>query len=113
MGNFLFLIHTEREDQLFDKIKENLDYRFSDMKQYRQKKLEIPTKVFKHRQKCWNDYHREGIDFIMRKYGTVSLKTKVKNKLLKVLWEGYSKVTVALVMLTTPKGGRHNELEAA
>ena len=88
MGNSLFLIHTDRGEQLFDKIKENLDYRLSDTKQCRQKNLETPTQVSEYRQEFWNDYRREGIDFIMKKYGTVSLKTKVKNKLLKILRGG-------------------------
>ena len=47
----------------------------------------------------------------MKKYGKTPLRTKVKNKLLKFMGGGTQKVTLA--MLITPKGGQHNELEAA
>ena len=111
-GNSLFLIHTDRGERLFDSIKGNLDYRLSDTQQCWQKNLEAPTPVSEQRNEFWKDYRRGGIEFIMRKYGNVSLKTKVKNKIIK-FWGGYSQVTVSPVMLITPKGGRHNELEAA
>ena len=47
----------------------------------------------------------------MKKYGTIPMKTKIKNKLLRIMGGGTQKVVS--VMLITPKGGRHNELEAA
>ena len=47
----------------------------------------------------------------MKKYGIVPLRTKVKNKLLIFMGGGTQKVTS--IMLITPKGGQHNELEAA
>lgn len=84
-GNSLFLIHTDRGEQLFNSIKDDLDYCQSDTKQCWQKNLEAPTPVSEHRQEFWKDYQREGIEFIMRKYGNVSLKTKVKNKIIKIL----------------------------
>ena len=59
----------------------------------------------------WNDYQRKGIDFVMKKYGAVPMKTKVKNKLLRIIGGGTQKVVP--VMLITPKGGQRNELEAA
>ena len=57
------------------------------------------------------DYQREGIDFIMKKYGTVSLGNKITNKLRKIIGWGTQKVISH--MLITLKGGQHNELEAA
>lgn len=83
-GNSLFLIHTDRGEQLFDQIKENLNYQLSDTKQCRQKNLETPTQASELRQKFWNDYQRAGVDYIIKKYGTISLKTKLKNKLFKI-----------------------------
>ena len=47
----------------------------------------------------------------MKKYGAVPMKTKVKNKLLRIIGGGTQKVVP--VMLITPKGGQRNELEAA
>ena len=46
----------------------------------------------------------------MKKYGTIPMKTKIKNKLIRIMG-GTQKVVP--VMLITPKGGQHNELETA
>ena len=84
-GNSLFLIHTNRGEELFEKIQGGLDCRLSNITQCWQANLEAPTKKSEKREEFWNDYQRKGIDFVMKKYGTVPMKTKVKNKLLKIL----------------------------
>lgn len=84
-GNSLFLIHTNRGEELFEKIKNDLDYRLSNTTQCWQPNLEAPTKKSEQREEFWNDYQKKGIDFVMKKYGTVSMKTKIKNKLLKIM----------------------------
>lgn len=84
-GTSLFLLHTNRGKELFEKIKGNLDYRLSNTKQCWQANLEAPTPVSKHRQEFWNDYKKKGIDYIMNKYGTVTLASKVKNRLSKII----------------------------
>ena len=104
------MIHTDRGEELFEKIRDNLDYRLSKTTQCWQANLEAPTKKSEQREEFWNDYQRKGIAFVMKKYGTVPMKTKIKNKLLKIMG-GAQKVVP--VMLITPKGGQHNELEAA
>ena len=110
-GNSLFLIHTNRGEELFEKIQGDLDYRLSNTTQCWQANLEAPTKKSEQREEFWNDYQRKGIDFVMKKYGSVPLKTKVKNKLSVIFGGGTRKVVP--VMLITPKGGQRNELEAA
>ena len=110
-GNSLFLIHTNRGEELFEKIKDDLDYRLSNTIQCWQSNLEAPTKKAEQREEFWSDYQKEGINFIMKKYGTVPIKTKIKNKFLKIMGGGTQKVVP--VMLVTPKGGQYNELEAA
>ncbi len=82
-GNSLFLIHTSRGKKLFEEVKKNLDYKLSNTTQCWQKNLEGPTPVSEKREEFWRDYQRKGIDFIMKKYGTVAFKTKVKNKINK------------------------------
>lgn len=89
-GNSLFLIHTNQGKVIFEKIKNKLTYRENNTKQCWQPNLESPTKKSEFRDTFWKDYHREGIDYIMKKYGTVPLRTKVKNKLLN-LWGGVHK----------------------
>ena len=109
-GNSLFLIHTNRGEELFEKIQSDLDYRLSNTTQCWQANLEAPTQKSEQREEFWNDYQKKGIDFVMKKYGTIPMKTKIKNKLLRIMG-GTQKVVP--VMLITPKGGQHNELEAA
>ena len=87
-GNSLFLIHTDRGEELFEKVRDNLDYRLSNTAQCWQANLEAPTQKSEQRDAFWNDYQKEGIDFVMKKYGTVPMKTKVKNKLIKILRGG-------------------------
>lgn len=84
-GNSLFLIHTDRGEQLFEVAKEKLEYKLSDTKQCWQANLEAPTKRSELRDKFWRDYQKKGVDFIMKKYGTIPLKTKIKNKLVKLI----------------------------
>lgn len=88
-GNSLFLIHTGRGEELFEKIRDNMDYRLSNTAQCWQANLEAPTQKSEQRDVFWNDYQKKGIDFVIKKYGTVPMKTKVKNKLFKILRGGY------------------------
>ena len=87
-GNSLFLIHTGRGEELFEKIRDNMDYRLSNTAQCWQANLEAPTQKSEQRDVFWNDYQKKGIDFVIKKYGTVPMKTKVKNKLLKIFLGG-------------------------
>lgn len=87
-GNSLFLIHTDRGERVFDSIKNNLDYCLSDTEQCWQKNLEAPTPVSEQRHEFWLDYQKEGIEFIMRKYGRLPFKTRVKKKIIKIVRGG-------------------------
>ena len=80
-GNSLFLIHTDRGVELFEKIKEDLDYRLSDTTQCLQPNLEAPTSRSELREEFWSDYQKKGIGFLMKKYGQDSMKSRIKNKL--------------------------------
>lgn len=88
MGTSLILIHTDRGEELFEQIKAELDYRLSDVKQCRQNSLTAPVPVSGRRQEFWKDYQREGIEFTVKKYGNVSLQSRVTNKLLNIIRRG-------------------------
>ena len=87
-GNSLFLIHTNRGEELFERLQGGLDCRLSNTTQCWQANLEAPTKKSEQREEFWNDYQKKGIDFVMKKYGTIPMQTKIKNKLLKILRGG-------------------------
>ena len=84
-GTSVFLIHTTRGEQLFNNIKEKLDFKLSNPEQCWQENLEAPTPVSKYRQEFWKDYKKKGINFVMKKYGSTTLKSKLKNRLLKII----------------------------
>lgn len=84
-GTSLFLLHTNRGEELFNNIKGNLDYRLSNTEQCWQANLEAPTPMSEHRQVFWMDYQRKGIDYVMKKYGSASLKNKIRNKFLQMM----------------------------
>ncbi|MGN0417947.1 Coenzyme F420 hydrogenase/dehydrogenase, beta subunit C-terminal domain [Anaerostipes faecalis] len=84
-GNLLFLIHTDRGEELFESVKSELEYRASDTKQCWQKNQEVPTEKSEQRDEFWSEYQRRGVQFIMKKYGTTPLKKRIKNKTVKIL----------------------------
>lgn len=89
-GNSMFLIHTNRGQDFFEKAKDSLIFRESNIMDCWQPNLEKPTEVSPLREKFWLDYRRKGIDYTMKKYGTVSWKTRVKNKVIKIIRGGVS-----------------------
>lgn len=84
-GNSLFLIHTNRGKKLFNEIKSTLYYRISNTTQCWQTNLEKPTTKSEQRDMFWKDYKERGIEFLMKKYGTVPIVTRVTNKLFKMI----------------------------
>lgn len=85
MGNSLILIHTKRGRELFEKIKENIDYKKSDIIECWQKNLEKPTEMSKYREGFWQEYYDYGIDYIIKKYGAISLKSRIKQKIKRMI----------------------------
>lgn len=83
-GTSLFLIHTDRGRQLFESIEDLLYYRESNTTDCWQANLEKPTSISPQREEFWNDYQAKGIDYIMKKYATVSMQARIKNKLKKI-----------------------------
>lgn len=85
MGNSLFLVHTERGQELFDAAKVSLDWFESNTSDCRQPNLEKPTPVADGRERFWADYRERGIDYIIQKYGKDKFINKIKRSLKKLL----------------------------
>ena len=81
MGTTLMLIHTERGRELFEQIKEKLDYRESNTTDCWQLNLQEPTKPSGIRDKFWRDYRKHGIDYVMDHYGVVPAWLKAGRKI--------------------------------
>lgn len=84
-GNSLVLIHTEKGEKLFESIKEKLDFRISNTKDCLQPNLIKPTEVSPKREQFWKDHRNKGIEYVMKKYGTLSALTRIKRKIKKFI----------------------------
>lgn len=95
-GNSLFLIHTNRGAELFEQLKEAIDCRESNTTECWQFNLKQPTPVSEKRDIFWKDCEKHGVDYIMKKYETVSVMTKVKNKVKKIIRARYLLSSISL-----------------
>lgn len=80
MGNSLVLLHTEKGEALFESCKEEMEYVESNIEDCLQPNLKAPTRVSNERTAFWQEYHKHGINFITRKYGTVNVLQKLKSR---------------------------------
>ena len=85
MGTSLFLIHTEKGMELFDSVKDKLEFRVSNRQDCWQFNLEKPTQHAVDRVDFWRDYRKKSIDYVMEKYGTSNFKRKLQRKLRSLL----------------------------
>lgn len=85
MGTSLFLIHTERGQQLFELAKISLNWFESNVADCLQSNLENPTPVAEGRDEFWREYQKKGVLYIMKKYGSSKLIVKLKKKIKNLL----------------------------
>lgn len=87
-GNSLVLVHTEKGQEIFEKVKDKVEWRESNTTDCLQPNLIRPTERSTRREEFWMDYHRKGISFVIKKYTGVSFMTKVKRKVKEILRGG-------------------------
>ena len=83
-GASLFLIHTVKGQELFERAKEALITAESNREDCLQPNLIMPTPVSDKRQQFWHDYEKNGIGYIVKRYGKAPLPGVVKRKTMKV-----------------------------
>ena len=69
-GVSLFLIHTGRGLELFERIRKSLDCRRSDVSLCLQPNLEAPAQRPAQRERFWRDYRKNGAEAVIKRYGT-------------------------------------------
>lgn len=79
-GNSLVIVHTEKGQELFEKIKSDVELRESNTHDYLQPNLIRPTEKSPKREEFWRDYQRKGILFVLKKYTCASLMSKILHK---------------------------------
>lgn len=84
-GNSLVLIHSQKGMELFDQIKQDIDYIESSVEKCLQPNLTKPTVRSKYRAKFWDDYYSKSFSYIVKKYEAIGLYKKVRNKAKKII----------------------------
>jgi len=84
-GTSLFIIHTDKGMRLFRKAENSLDCFESNTTDCWQLNLEKPTEMAEGRERFWQEYYTHGINYIIAKYGTDSVMTKIKRKVKKIM----------------------------
>jgi len=84
-GVSLVLTHTAMGRDVFECIKANFDYIETKAEECLQPQLEHPSKCSENRSKFWKEYKKRGINYVMHKYGDVSIIEKIQYKLKHLL----------------------------
>ncbi len=77
-GVSLYLINSEKGQELSDYIKKDCEIVKLNLADMMQPNLKSPTKPSGNREQFWTDYKNGGIDRLIEKYGTQSLKKRLK-----------------------------------
>lgn len=80
-GVSLVLINNQRGNEIFEAVKHNLEYKSSNTTDCMQPNLERFTEASPQRELFWNDYYKKGIRFVLEKYASLALLSKIRRKL--------------------------------
>lgn len=84
-GNSLVIIQSPKGLRIFNNVSNRIEYIESDRNSCMQPSLQNPVVAPKDRDEFWNLYHKNGIESVLRKYGHMSLNSKIKSKLKFIL----------------------------
>ena len=84
-GNSLILVHTDKGQEFFEKIKDQVEWRESNVTDCLQSNLFKPTERSPRREEFWTDYQKKGVSFVIKKYAGTSLMSKIKRKVRRII----------------------------
>jgi len=84
-GVSLVLVNTEKGKCLFKAIEKNIIKRKSNIQDCIQPNLEQPTKPSLKREEFWNEYQKNGFEFVIKKHFGYGLKADTKRFILNTL----------------------------
>ena len=84
-GISLLLISTEKGSNIFNKIKDNIEYMEVDKEDFLQQALKSNYSAPKKYNKFWNAYNKKDFAYIAKKYGGNNFFAKLKKKLKKII----------------------------
>jgi coenzyme F420-reducing hydrogenase beta subunit len=85
-GVSLILINSLKGKSLFEKIKDKLEYRISNIDDCMQPNLKQPTTKPKNRDEFWNDYFEKGYKFVIKKYIGLNKKKQLRYFVKKIIY---------------------------
>lgn len=84
-GVSLMLVNSIKGQQLFENIKKDIEFRESSVNKCIQPQLEYPPQSSAKEKDFWADYDSYGYEYIIKKYGGLSVKGKAKRVIKTVL----------------------------
>jgi hypothetical protein len=84
-GCSLILINTEKGLEIFNNIKDKLNYLPADLDNCLQPNLQKPSSIHKQRDEFEKDYIKHGFKYVMYKYGEIGIKYRIKNRIKCIL----------------------------
>lgn len=85
MGVSLVLVNSLKGMELFENIKNQINYRESNIKDCLQHNLQKPTKPFPKREQFWQDYWSKDFEYVLKQYTVYGVKGKIKKLVRKGL----------------------------
>ena len=86
-GVSLIIINTEKGEKIFNDISKILDYKKSNKKDCLQPNLEHPSIFSDSTEDFWIDFNQKGIEYVMKKYGSLNFKSQLKFKIKVLLYK--------------------------
>lgn len=77
-GVSLVLINNDKGNELFESVKNNIEWQRTKIEDSIQPALIKPFERPRNREKFWDDFNNKDFEYVARKYGTVSLIKKIK-----------------------------------
>ncbi|KAA6327269.1 hypothetical protein EZS27_023729 [termite gut metagenome] len=87
MGCSLVLINSYKGEDLFKKVKHDVNYIRTNIINCIQPHLERPSQFSPLYQSFWDDYCKRGFLYVAKKYGDLSFQSRVKNKIRQCIAE--------------------------
>lgn len=84
-GVSLLIINTHKGKEIFETIKDKLEYSLSDKNSCIQPNLQHPSIFSDKCDEFWNDFQSKGVEYVMKKYGNMNFKEQVKFKIKVIL----------------------------
>ncbi len=77
-GVSLVLINSPKGKNLFGNLAEQIEWRTSNTCECLQHNLQAPSQASPYREQFWKEYHANGIEYILKKYGGLGAKQSAK-----------------------------------